>query len=284
MFAAGATTEGDFRADAFERFDTDYRAFSRLTDQYLPDTRAVAYADRLARLTEIRACVRAQFLREDAIADWTAVSVKVKRLLDERIGAEVRQLMSPVSILDADFERKIAALPHKEARASLMEHAIRSRISERLPANPVFYERLSARLERIIGDLRARVVDAAEASLRMAPLAAEAVGEAGAAARLGLSPVAYAIHELLDHDAASDGRVAEESGVYGEDSGHKDTAREAAAAIAQHSGVVEWQWNPDVLREMRRDVKAALRRGGYPEQRLDELARLAVNAARRTQP
>ena len=284
VFTANATTEGDFRSDAFERFDADYRVFSRLTDLYLPDARAVAYADRLARLTEIRACVRAQFLREDAVADWTAVSAKVKRLLDERIGAEVRQLMSPVSILDADFERKIAALPHDETRASFMEHAIRARIAERLPANPVFYERLSERLERIIGDLRARVIDAAEASRRMALLAREAAGEMDAAAQLGLSLVAYAIHELLGADEAASGSVAEERGAYGDGSDRERLAREAEECINGHSAIVDWQWNAEVLREMRRDVKAALRRGGYPEPRLDELAHLAVDAARRTPP
>ena len=37
--------------------------------------------------------------------------------------------MAPVSILDRDFDAKIAGLPHDEARASLMEHAIRAQIA-----------------------------------------------------------------------------------------------------------------------------------------------------------
>ena len=140
VFAPDASTEGDFKADLFERFNADYRELSRLMDRFLPDPRALAYVDRLARLTEIRAYVRAQFLREDADVNWTEIGAKVKKLIDQRIGAQVRELMSPVSVLDSDFEQKIAALPHDEARASVMEHAIRAQIHERLADNPVFFE------------------------------------------------------------------------------------------------------------------------------------------------
>ena len=77
-----------------------------------------------------------KFLREDAGVDWTEIGAKVKKLVDERISAQVREMMRPVSILDQDFEQKIAALPHDEARASIMEHAIRAQIHERLADNP----------------------------------------------------------------------------------------------------------------------------------------------------
>ena len=198
IFAPDASTEGNFKADLFERFNADYRRFSLLMDRFLPDPRALDYTDRLARLTEIRAYVRAQFLREDADADWTEIEAKVKRLVDERISAQVRELMRPVSILDQDFEQKIAALPHDEARASIMEHAIRAQIHDRLADNPVFFEKLSAQLARIIEDLRNRLIDSAEACRRLALLRHHAQSEADIAAEHGLSPVSFAIYELLD--------------------------------------------------------------------------------------
>ncbi len=55
VFAPDVTTEGNYKADLFERFNADYRRLSRLMDRYLPDPRALAYTERLARLTEIRA-------------------------------------------------------------------------------------------------------------------------------------------------------------------------------------------------------------------------------------
>ena len=287
LFAPDASTEGNFKADLFERFNSDHRRFAALMDRYLPDPRALDYVGRLARLTEIRAYVRAQFLREDANVDWTDIGAKVKRLVDERIDARVRELMKPVSVLDGDFEQKIAALPHDEARASIMEHAIRAEIHERLAENPVFYEKLSQQLARIIEDLRNRVIDAAEACRREEALRHQIRSEADIAAQHGLSPVSFAIYELLEvgqPGAAEDGAVQEERGAYRThfDEEIKAVALKVDAVVSRHKAVVDWQSNLEVQREMRRDIKRELRDSGdYTEEQLDELANRIVELARR---
>ena len=286
IFAPDADTEGDFKADVFEKFNADYRLFSRLMDRFLPDPRALNYVARLARLTEIRAYVRAQFLREDADVNWTAIGAKVKKLVDERISIQVRQLMRPVSIFDQDFEQKISVLPHDEARASIMEHAIRAHIHHRLADNPVFFAKLSDQLARIIEDLRIQLIDSAEACRRLAVLQQHAQSESDIAAEHGLSPLAFAICELLDYrseEAGSDLTVSEESSPYlvqfGEENKH--VARGIESGVSRHSTVVDWQSNPEVLREMRRDIKRELRpTDNYTEGRLEELANQIVELAR----
>ena len=285
VFAPDASTEGGFKADLFEGFNADYRQFSRLMDRFLPDRRALPYVDRLARLTEVRAYVRAQFLREDT--DWTEIGAKVKRLVDQRIGAQVRELMKPVSILDQDFEQKIAALPHEEARASLMEHAIRAQIHERLADNPVFFEKLSERLAHIIEDLRNRLIDSAEACRRYAALRFEIQSEADIAAQHGLTPVSFAIYELLDghsEEPAPTDAVREGPDSYRErfDEEVKRVALAVEESLDGHKAVVDWQSNLEVQREMRRDIKRQLRDAGEDlEERLDELAEQIVELARR---
>ena len=286
IFTPDASTEGDFKADVFERFNAAYRLFSRLMDRFLPDPRALNYVDRLARLTEIRAYVRAQFLREDADVNWTEIGAKVKKLVDERISIQVRQLMRPVSIFDQDFEQKISVLPHDEARASIMEHAIRAHIHHRLADNPVFFAKLSDQLARIIEDLRNQLIDSAEACRRLALLRQHAQSESDIAAKHGLSPLAFAICELLDYrseEAGSDFAVSEESSphlVQFEEE-HKHVARGIESVVNRHNTVVDWQSNPEVLREMRRDIKRELRpTGNYTERQLDELANQIVELAR----
>lgn len=111
IFAPDANTEGNFKADVFERFNTDYRQFSRLMDRTLPDPRALPYEDRLAKLTVIRAYVRAQYLREDAHLNWDEIGAKVKKLIDERIDANVRELMKPVSCWMTTLTRKSRRCP-----------------------------------------------------------------------------------------------------------------------------------------------------------------------------
>ncbi len=290
-FDADATTEGDYKADAYERFDRDYGDFSTLMDRYLPDPAALAYLDRLRQLTVIRSYARAQFLRERADIDWTAIGAKVKQLLDSRIDTSVRELMAPVSILDQDFEQKIETLPHDEARASLMEHALRAQIKERVEENPVFYERLSEALERIIRELRARLIDAAEGCKRLAVLRERVTREEAIAAEHGLTPVSFAVYGLLTNVNAGGGGTASAAPAFAEDlapydaefdGGLKDVASDIEAVIQEHRAIIDWRENLDVQREMRRDIKRVLRGAGrYEEDALDELVRQVVEVARR---
>ena len=289
-FDADANTEGDYKADAYEHFDRDYREFSTLMDRFLPDAAASAYLDRLRRLTVIRSYARAVFLRERADIDWTAVGAKVKQLLDSRIDATVRTLMAPVSILDADFEQKIERLPHDEARASVMEHALRAQIKERVAENPAFYERLSEALERIIRELRARLIDAAEGCKQMAVLRARIGREEAIASEQGLTPVSFAVYGLLAGGASNGAgggapdRVSEESPEFHVefDGPLKEAARDIDAILEQHRSIIDWWENLDVQREMRRDIKRLLRETKrYEEDELDELVRQVVEVARR---
>ena len=260
-------------------------------DRFLPDPAALDYLDRLARLTGIRSLVRAQFLRERADIDWTAVGAKVKQLLDSRVDATVRELMKPVSILDGNFDETIARLPHDEARASVMEHALRAQINERIDENPAFYERLSDALERIIRELRERVIDAATAFEQMRALQERISREQVIASEHGLTPVSFAVYGILAGDASNgEGgiggpmRTAEEPGEYRTevDEGLGAVARDIEAALEQHRSVIDWHDNLDVQREMRRDLKRLLRdTRRYREDELDELVRQVVEVARR---
>ena len=285
LFAPDASTESNYKADLFERFNADYHQFSRLMDRLLPDPRALPYVDRLARLTLIRSYIRTHFLRENADVDWSDIGAKVKQLIDQRISAEVREMMKPVSILDQDFEEKIAHLPHAEARASVMEHAIRAQIHERLEQNPVFYERLSQRLARIIEQMRSKLIDAAEAYRQMSELQKDVHGEANVAARHGLSPASLAIYEILrspSGEIEEERRARQDAGPYviDVDADMRDVALGVEVVLAGHA-VIEWQSNDDVQRQMRRDVKGSLRATGrYDEDQLDELANRIVQVAK----
>ena len=281
LFAADADTEGDFKADLFEHFNADYHQFSSLMDRIWPNPKALPYVARLARLTEIRAYVRAVYLRENANLDWTDIGAKVKKLIDERITADVRKLMEPVSVLDEDFDEKVASLPHDEARASVMEHAIRDYINTRLADNPAFFEKLSEQLERIIQDLRNHLIDAAEAARRSDMVKRQLYTEEDIAAGHGLSPVSFAIYELIRTGPSGTENGDDLRGA-GFEQGVKDAALAVEEVIEQRGDLVEWQSNPEARRLMRRDIKRVLRpSGNYSEDHLDELAARIVELAQR---
>ena len=287
LFAADAETEGNFKADLFGRFNADYRQFSQLMDRTWPNPRALPYADRLARLTEVRGFCRALYLRENANQDWTDIGAKIKKLMDERIDASVRNLMEPMSVLDEDFDEKIEGLPGVEARALVMEHAIRTHICTRLADNPVFFEKLLDQLESTIKDLRNHLIDATEVARREAEVKLQLCAEDDYATEHGLSPGSFAVYKLIRQRAAGPGpdRNRWNDGDTTMPA-FEESARVVALAVEKiidrHQALVDWQVNPEVQRLMRRDVKRVLRPSGqYSEEQLGELANRVAELAQR---
>ena len=276
VFAPDRDTEGDFKIDLYQRFNQDYRQFSALMDRFLPDEVALRFLGRLQRLTEIRSCVRAQYLREDAQLDWTDIGAKAKKLIDDHVSAAVGELMKPLSILDRDFDRKVSAVADDRARASLMEHSVRAVINRRRGDNPVFYKKLSEQLRRIIEALRQGTLDNLEACRRIGMLGEQVRGEEDQAARLGLTPRSFAVYNLLlgGADGSEGGEIDKKSSAL---------AERVDAALDGHTGLIDWENNPEVHREMRRDAKRVLREAGrgYMQGELDKLSHQIVEIAKR---
>ncbi|SDC72476.1 type I restriction enzyme, R subunit [Melghirimyces thermohalophilus] len=76
---------------------------------------------------------------------------KVRKLIDDHITAtDVQLKIEPISILDADFERVVDGHTSSRAKASEMEHAARYEIRKRFDEDPVYYKKLSEKLEEIL--------------------------------------------------------------------------------------------------------------------------------------
>ena len=246
--------------------------------------------DRLARLTEVRAYARAQFLREDADVDWTDIGAKVKKLVDERISAQrAGDDETAVHPGPATSSRKIAS-PTSRRGPGLGDGTCDSRPDSRAASRKsgVFYESdCRSGLARIIEDLRNRLIDSAEACRRLTVLQRHVRSEADVATEHGLSPVSFAVYELLDgrsEGPVSANAIREEQPPYRTefDEDTKRVALKVESIVALHNTVVDWQSNLEVQREMRRDVKRELRlTGRYTEERLEELASRIVELARR---
>jgi len=159
-----------------------------------------------------------------------------------------------------------------------------------LADNPVFYERLSQQLERIIQELRQKLIDSVDACRRMTALRGVIRSEAEVAAQHGLSPLSFAVYELLER--SRDGLKVETPGaaVQEEKAGYrskfdetlKDSAIRVEVVMARYRGIVDWQGNFEVQRQMRRDIKRELRASSsLSEEALDDLAREMVDIAKR---
>ena len=171
-----------------------------------------------------------------------------------------------------------------------MEHALRAQINERVAENPALYERLSEALARIIGELRGKVIDAAEGCKRMAALREQVTQEEMFAADQGLTPMAYAVYGLLGRKRTEAGDPGGSSPAASEhlelqpadlDARVKETALDIEEIVRNLQSLLDWHENLESQREVRRDIKRRLRAGPYDEGEVEELARQVMEMARK---
>ncbi len=137
--------EVKLRAEFIVRF----KQFMQSLDQLLPRPEALPYLRDARRLGLINQ-LAANLYRDNQL-NLLGAGQKVRQLIDQYVlsrGIDPR--VPPISILDANFAQAVDAHPSPRARASEMEHAARHYISQHLQEDPVYYQRLSQRLEAIL--------------------------------------------------------------------------------------------------------------------------------------
>jgi type I restriction enzyme R subunit len=130
-------------------FVVRYKDFMASMDTVMPRPEALAFQDDAKQLGKIKKRAENRY-RDDSMSQVDA-GAKVRRLIDEHLVAEgIDPKVPPVSLLDADFAEHVEQQPSERAKASEMEHAARHHIRKHRDEDPVYYDRLSERLERIL--------------------------------------------------------------------------------------------------------------------------------------
>ncbi|MEH2410726.1 type I restriction endonuclease subunit R [Nostoc sp.] len=128
------------------------REFLQAMDAFLPRPQALRYLKDAKKLGELKKLVDDIF-RDERPED---AKEKVQALIDQHIQSQgINLKVSPVNILDLDFEQRVQQRSSVQTRAAEMEHAIRYHIRTHLDDDPVYYRNLSDKLEEILQRLGA---------------------------------------------------------------------------------------------------------------------------------
>lgn len=141
----------DLLADAEIRADFVIKLKKFLTsiNTVLPRPEALPYTADAKQLGLINR-VAARLYRDEDL-NLTGVGEKIRRLIDEYVEAKgIRVEIPPVSITDPDFDRAVDEHESDRSKASDMEHAARFHISRHYQEDPVYYKKLSERLQEIL--------------------------------------------------------------------------------------------------------------------------------------
>lgn len=141
---------GDERLRA--EFDVKLKAFLASLDTVLPRPEALPFTKDAKRLAYLYARARNRY--KDVPVLGKDVGAKVRKLIDDHvISLGIDPKIPPIQLTDVDFEKQVLRQPNDRAKASEMEHAIRSHIRKHLDEDPVLFRKLSERLSDILKSL-----------------------------------------------------------------------------------------------------------------------------------
>ncbi len=131
------------------RFAIALREFLATLDTLMHRPEALPYVQDAKQLALIRAQARKRY--RDQYLAIAGAEAKVRQLIDAYIIAQdVDPRIPPLDILDAEFATHVQGLRSPRAQAAEMEFATRHHIRQHYPEDPVYYQKLSERLEEIL--------------------------------------------------------------------------------------------------------------------------------------
>ena len=147
---------GDERLRAL--FDVALRTFFITFDTVLPRPEALPFVEDVNLFGEIQVWTRRRYRdTPDGDFDPYKYKEKVRRLIDQHITVlDLSQKIPPLRITDPAFSAHIKEIGSDRAKASEMEHAVRHHIRSHADEDPVYYRKLSERVDEILDRLEDR--------------------------------------------------------------------------------------------------------------------------------
>ena len=133
-------------------FAVKLKAFLGSLDTVLPRPEGLPYTKDAKKLAYIYARARNRY--KDTPVLGKDVGAKVRKLIDDHvISLGINPKIPPIQLTDAHFDKHVARTANDRAKASEMEHAIRSHIRKHTDEDPVLYRKLSEHLNDILKTL-----------------------------------------------------------------------------------------------------------------------------------
>ena len=130
-------------------FIIKYAEFAESMDIILPRPEALPYIYDMKLLGFINKTAANRY--RDSQLNIAGVGNKVKQLIDEHIVAQgVDPKVTPISILDKNFEKEVGAVKSKKTQALEMEHSVKYYLEKHYNEDPAYYKKLSERLKEIL--------------------------------------------------------------------------------------------------------------------------------------
>jgi len=255
-------------------FEYAFKMFSKALDVILPKKEADPFIADFKYLSEKRQLIRTYY--EGVRYSLRVDGKKVQQLIDDHVRSlDIAELMDPREVTYNNFLGYAAKFKSERARTALVKNKARQIIQELAPTNPVYYEKLRERLEKIIDEEECRRNKDAGYFNQLKAVYNEALNADKERRKLGFSTqFEFAIYELLLlHSLKRDERAS------------RDMTNAIYAKIREEAKIVGWK----TKRSSEKKISAAVydilsennNNSNYSEDKANEMTMKIIELAKK---
>ncbi len=253
-----------------DEFEYAFKMFSKALDVILPKKEAEPFVDDFKYLSEKRQLIRNSY--EGVRYSLRVDGKKVQQLIDDHIRAvDIADLMSQREVTYDNFLGYAAKFKNERARTALVKNKARQIIQELAPSNPVYYEKLRERLEKIIEEEEKRRIRDASYFNKLKEVYNEALNSERERKKLGFSTqFEFAVYELLSQSLKNDENTS------------RDLTNAIFAKVKEEARIVGWKTKRSSEKKMSIAIYDILTgNGSFPAEKVDELTTTIIELAKK---
>ena len=253
-----------------QQFEIDFKKFAKQMDIIFPDTSAKPYIPDLMFLGKVNQSAKNRY--RDPQLDISGVGAKVRKLIEDHIYTTgVDPKIPPIDLLASNFKDHVSSIKSATARASEIEHAIKSHITVNLENDPAYYKKLSEKLEKIIQDHEEHWEELVQLLLDFRENIE--VDRKKGAVDLGLTETEFAFHNILMSELCRiTGNEAIEKSVHDE---ILQVTTKLVGMIDESSQIVDFFDKHDAVKKVQLKIKRELMETSFGDD--DKLRSSVIN-------
>ena len=249
-------------------FEYSFKMFSKALDIVLPKKEAEPYIEDFKYLSRRRFMIRNSY--EPPGHSLRLDGKKVQQLVDDYVRSlNIEDIMDPREVTYNNFLGYASKFKTERARTALIKNKARQIIRELAPTNPVYYEKLRERLERIIEQEEKRRKESADYFNQYATIYKEALNEEEQRKKLGFStPFEFAIYEQLE-SIKKNQRLS------------KNTTEKIFEKVSEETKLIGWKTKRSSEKKMSIDIYDILMESKYPKNKIEDITQMSIDLAKR---
>ncbi len=256
--------------DVRDKFEYDFKAFSKALDAVMPSKESDPYIDDFKFLSMARQTIRTYY--EGVKPSTKPYAKKIQQLIDDHISSlNVRELINPMEITYENFLAFVDKFKSNRARTALVKNKAIQVIQELKTNNPAYYEKLWERLQRIIEEEKLRRKEDADYFGKYKELYESAIHEERERKKV-----------FGDYDAHPF-----EFSLYGELQQTLDDRKKSInvttaifSKLFQETQIVGWKHKTSTEKKMMEIIYDELGNSDFPQDKIDEFAKKVIEIAK----